>query len=276
MAYANVMEIARKHANGDQKKMIDLLDAAGYDKDGNPIPPSKMGERIEELTGIKTEDLLKAHDIKELTPEQEKELQEQTKKELEKLTPEEREEIAKKGEENAKKIAAEMQKYKDDMDAAQKKLVDAQKANDEMLKKAAKEEIEKIKKNAKGGAAALQGVTDKAIKNGAKPIEPKEEPEKKDEKDEKGAEEKKDNKGEEKKEEPKEKTLARGIVHNGEETTLKGRPKKNGQPGMTYNFANDPNGQTVPKKKAMEIIRKSKKQEKIAASLTAHLANVFS
>lgn len=179
--FSNVLELAKQKTTGKlNDKIIDLMQASSVDKDGNPVPMEKMGERMKELTGEDPKEVLKANGVKELTDEETKKVENHVKLKLEKMTPEQREEVAKKGLEESKKKSAEAQAYMNKTIELNKELIGAQQSNDKEKVEAVQKKIAEHQKNATGAARAIEDVKAQVKKNKkddkADKPEPKKEP----------------------------------------------------------------------------------------------------
>ena len=294
--FSNLLQLAKKHTtDAANNKVIELLEGSSVDKDGNPLPLNKMGERMQELTGSSAQDTLSGMGVKPLEGDELKKVQEDAEKELKKLTPEQRDELAKKQLMQAQQTSKAMQEYKDKTEKLEKELEDAKKSGDKDKIKAAQKALDAHKKNAKGPAAALQTATDQTHK--AKEHKKKQEQLEKElekakksgDKDKIKAAQKalddhkknvpfkggngksnkgnKDGRGEPK---PKEETFQ--VTHDGKPDKIIKRKAKPPHDGYVYCYASDKET-TLDPKTAEDLIKKSKPKKE---SLGDYLANIFS
>ena len=173
-AMANILNVAEKKVTKpEDKETIDLIRSSSVDKDGNPVPVDKMGDRMKELTGKEPKEVLAAQGVKDLDDKDAEKYQKAVTDEVSKMSPEEREKVANEGLKKSKELSASMQKHKDESDKLQKELDDAKKSGDENKIKEAEKALDEHNRNAKGPAATLAKVVNKINPKKDETTEPK-------------------------------------------------------------------------------------------------------
>ena len=143
------------------KEALTIIQGASVDKEGNPVAPEKMGERMKELTGQTPEQIAKAYSVNPLTKKQADELEQQVGKQLQGMSTEERERLAEKEIEAAKQTSKEMQSHKDQMDKLNKDLEDAKREGDKDKISRAQAAIEDQNKKSSGIASIFSRLAQK-------------------------------------------------------------------------------------------------------------------
>ena len=171
-AMANILNVAEENATKpEDKETIDLIRSSAVDKNGDPIPINKMGERMEELTGKDPQEVLGDRGVKPMDEKESEKYQKAIVDKVGKLSPEERQKIANDGLKKSKELSASIQKHKDETKKLENDLEEAKKSGDEAKIKAAQEALQKHNDNATGVAATVTKITNKDNSTENKPKE---------------------------------------------------------------------------------------------------------